>query len=86
MSVSKLKSALNCISVKGKKKVWIDNPPCSFCIQASQKIEDAKLARDFQTTLQEFQKVQQLASERELAYTPASPSSTLPIRSMNPLV
>ncbi|KAK7377714.1 hypothetical protein VNO80_03145 [Phaseolus coccineus] len=32
---------------------------------ASQKIEDAKLARDFQTTLQEFQKVQQLASERE---------------------
>ncbi|ESW33795.1 hypothetical protein PHAVU_001G099300 [Phaseolus vulgaris] len=48
---------------------------------ASQKIEDAKLARDFQTTLQEFQKVQQLASERELAYTPASPSSTLPISS-----
>ncbi|BAT84867.1 syntaxin-22-like [Vigna umbellata] len=48
---------------------------------ASQKIEDAKLARDFQTTLQEFQKVQQLASERESAYTPASASSTLPISS-----
>ncbi|KAG4938257.1 hypothetical protein JHK84_044508 [Glycine max] len=42
---------------------------------ASKKIEDAKLARDFQTTLQEFQKVQQLASERESAYTPAAPSS-----------
>ncbi|KAL9277810.1 hypothetical protein ACSQ67_024974 [Phaseolus vulgaris] len=52
-----------------------------YASYASQKIEDAKLARDFQTTLQEFQKVQQLASERELAYTPASPSSTLPISS-----
>ncbi|TKY62953.1 Syntaxin-22 protein [Spatholobus suberectus] len=41
---------------------------------ASKKIEDAKLARDFQTTLQEFQKVQQLASERESSYTPAAPS------------
>ncbi|XP_019432937.1 PREDICTED: syntaxin-22-like [Lupinus angustifolius] len=40
---------------------------------ANQKIEDAKLARDFQTTLQEFQKVQQLASERESTYTPAAP-------------
>ncbi|RDY11691.1 Syntaxin-22 [Mucuna pruriens] len=41
---------------------------------ASKKIEDAKLARDFQTILQEFQKVQQLASERESTYTPATPS------------
>ncbi|XP_020219213.1 syntaxin-22 [Cajanus cajan] len=42
---------------------------------ASKKIEDAKLARDFQTTLQEFQRVQQLASERESTYNPAAPSS-----------
>ncbi|CAL0332919.1 unnamed protein product [Lupinus luteus] len=39
----------------------------------NQKIEDAKLARDFQTTLQEFHKVQQLASQRESTYTPAAP-------------
>ncbi|XP_027102132.1 syntaxin-21 isoform X2 [Coffea arabica] len=37
----------------------------SVHVHASKRIEDAKLARDFQTTLQEFQKVQQLASERE---------------------
>jgi len=49
--------------------------------QANKKIEDAKLARDFQTTLQEFQKVQQLASERESTYTPAAPASNLPTRS-----
>ncbi|XP_057437632.1 syntaxin-22-like [Lotus japonicus] len=48
---------------------------------ANKKIEDAKLARDFQTTLQEFQKVQQLASERESTYTPASTSSPLPTSS-----
>jgi syntaxin 7 len=47
---------------------------------ASKKIEDAKLARDFQTTLQEFQKVQQLASERETTYTPAA-STSLPTSS-----
>ncbi|XP_004493107.1 syntaxin-22-like [Cicer arietinum] len=48
---------------------------------ASKKIEDAKLARDFQTTLQEFQKVQHLASERESTYTPAAPASSLPTSS-----
>ncbi|KAL2939560.1 Syntaxin-22, partial [Bienertia sinuspersici] len=40
-------------------------------ISQSKKIEDAKLARDFQATLQEFQKVQQLASERESSYMPS---------------
>jgi len=47
----------------------------SFCylLQQSKKVEDAKLARDFQTTLQEFQKVQQLASERESTYMPSGP-------------
>ncbi|XP_057983359.1 syntaxin-22-like [Malania oleifera] len=44
-------------------------------VNPGKKIEDAKLARDFQTTLQEFQKVQQLAAERESAYSPAPPSS-----------
>ncbi|KAK7847031.1 syntaxin-22 [Quercus suber] len=39
----------------------------------SKKIEDAKLVRDFQTTLQEFQKAQQLASERESTYSPSAP-------------
>ncbi|XP_022739737.1 syntaxin-22-like isoform X2 [Durio zibethinus] len=47
----------------------------------SKKIEDAKLARDFQNTLQEFQKVQQLASERESTYSPAAPPPSLPTTS-----
>ncbi|CAB4275537.1 unnamed protein product [Prunus armeniaca] len=42
-------------------------------VNPSKQIEDAKLARDFQTTLQEFQKVQQLASERESTYMPSLP-------------
>lgn len=42
-------------------------------VSQSKKIEDAKLARDFQATLQEFQKVQQLASERESTYMPSGP-------------
>ncbi|PON35487.1 Syntaxin [Parasponia andersonii] len=42
-------------------------------VETSKKIEDAKLARDFQTALQEFQKVQRLASHRESSFTP-SPS------------
>ncbi|KAL2529322.1 syntaxin [Forsythia ovata] len=44
-------------------------------VEPSKKIEDAKLARDFQTVLQEFQKVQQLASERESTFSPSAPSS-----------
>ncbi|OMO85597.1 hypothetical protein CCACVL1_10086 [Corchorus capsularis] len=50
-------------------------------VNPSKKIEDAKLARDFQTTLQEFQKVQQLASERESTYSPAAPPPSLPTTS-----
>ncbi|KAF8079518.1 hypothetical protein N665_1021s0013 [Sinapis alba] len=34
------------------------------------KIADAKLAKDFQAVLKEFQKAQRLAAEREIAYTP----------------
>ncbi|XP_052480189.1 syntaxin-22 isoform X2 [Gossypium raimondii] len=47
-------------------------------VNPSKKVEDAKLARDFQNTLQEFQKVQQLASERESTYSPAPPPPSLP--------
>ncbi|CAI9763090.1 unnamed protein product [Fraxinus pennsylvanica] len=47
-------------------------------VDPSKKIEDAKLARDFQTVLQEFQKVQQLASERESAFSPSAPPSYVP--------
>lgn len=37
---------------------------------ATKKIADAKLARDFQSVLKKFQKAQQLAAQREAAYTP----------------
>ncbi|KAL9670923.1 hypothetical protein QQ045_008485 [Rhodiola kirilowii] len=47
-------------------------------VNASKKIEDAKLARDFHTILQEFQNVQQLASERESTYAPSVPPSSIP--------
>lgn len=39
-------------------------------VSASKKIADAKLAKDFQAILKEYQKAQQLAAERETAYTP----------------
>ncbi|KAL5793550.1 hypothetical protein ACOSP7_002144 [Xanthoceras sorbifolium] len=45
-------------------------------VDPSKKVEDAKLARDFQTLLQEFQKVQQLATERESTYSPSVPPSS----------
>ncbi|GAB4847388.1 Syntaxin-22, variant 2 [Ancistrocladus abbreviatus] len=51
-------------------------------VTQSKKIEDAKLARDFQTTLQEFQKVQQLASARESTYMPSASQASLPTTSM----
>ncbi|PIM98856.1 SNARE protein PEP12/VAM3/Syntaxin 7/Syntaxin 17 [Handroanthus impetiginosus] len=47
-------------------------------VDPSRRVHDAKLARDFQTTLQEFQKVQQLASERESTFTPTSSSLSFP--------
>ncbi|XP_015893911.2 syntaxin-22 [Ziziphus jujuba] len=45
-------------------------------VNQNKKIEDAKLAKDFQTTLHEFQKLQQLASQRESSYIPSSSSSS----------
>ncbi|KAJ4968095.1 hypothetical protein NE237_014796 [Protea cynaroides] len=47
-------------------------------VNPRKKVEDAKLARDFQATLQDFQKAQQLAAERESAYAPSiGPTSSL---------
>lgn len=48
--------------------------------QASKKITDAKLAKDLQAVLKEFQKAQRLAAERETAYTPFAPQTVLPSR------
>ncbi|KAJ3692541.1 hypothetical protein LUZ60_011636 [Juncus effusus] len=39
-------------------------------VSASKKIADAKLAKDFQAVLKEFQKAQRLGVERESAYAP----------------
>ncbi|XVE84261.1 hypothetical protein DITRI_Ditri16bG0156500 [Diplodiscus trichospermus] len=50
-------------------------------VNPGKKIEDAKLARDFQSILQEFQKVQQMASERESTYSPAAAPPSLPTTS-----
>lgn len=47
-------------------------------VSASKKIADAKLAKDFQAVLTEFQKAQKLAVMRETAYTPFVPQTTLP--------
>ncbi|KAL8141754.1 hypothetical protein V2J09_014786 [Rumex salicifolius] len=47
-------------------------------VSVSKKISDAKLAKDFQAVLREFQKVQRLAAERETAYTPFVPQAALP--------
>ncbi|TQD86347.1 hypothetical protein C1H46_028105 [Malus baccata] len=45
---------------------------------ASKKITDAKLAKDFQAVLREFQKAQRLAAERETTYAPFVPQAVLP--------
>ncbi|PKU63839.1 syntaxin-22 [Dendrobium catenatum] len=47
-------------------------------VSQSKKIADAKLAKDFQAVLKEFQKVQKLAAERETAYTPFIREAVLP--------
>ncbi|XP_023632547.1 syntaxin-22 [Capsella rubella] len=46
-------------------------------VALSKKIEDAKLARDFDTVLKEFQKTQHIAAERETTYTPFDPKNNL---------
>ncbi|AES95798.2 hypothetical protein MtrunA17_Chr5g0410841 [Medicago truncatula] len=47
-------------------------------VNATKKIADAKLAKDFQAVLKEFQKAQRLAAERETAYTPFVPHEDQP--------
>lgn len=49
-------------------------------LQASKKLTDAKLAKDFQAVLKEFQKAQRLSAERETSYTPFVPQAMLPSR------
>ncbi|WZZ30812.1 hypothetical protein YC2023_014213 [Brassica napus] len=44
------------------------------------KIADAKLAKDFQSVLKEFQKAQRLAAEREITYTPVVTTKDIPTR------
>ncbi|KAL3499971.1 hypothetical protein ACH5RR_039064 [Cinchona calisaya] len=44
-------------------------------VSASKKITDAKLAKDFEAVLKEFQKAQRLSAERETAYTPFVPQA-----------
>ncbi|XP_008812986.1 syntaxin-22-like [Phoenix dactylifera] len=44
----------------------------------SKRAEEAKLARDFQAAIHDFQKAQKLAEERELAYAPSTSRSPLP--------
>ncbi|KAK2972868.1 hypothetical protein RJ640_028396 [Escallonia rubra] len=41
--------------------------------EAGKKIADAKLAKDFQSVLREFQRAQRLSAERETAYAPFVP-------------
>ncbi|XP_027346583.1 syntaxin-22-like isoform X2 [Abrus precatorius] len=58
-------------SVKLKQASDIDH-------HAEVNIADAKLAKDFQAVLKEFQKAQRLAAERETAYTPFVSQAVLP--------
>ncbi|CAM6084728.1 unnamed protein product [Calypogeia fissa] len=47
-------------------------------VTASKKVGDAKLAKDFQAVLKEFQKTQKIAAEREGAYSPFVPAAVQP--------
>ncbi|GMJ16059.1 ARABIDOPSIS THALIANA SYNTAXIN OF PLANTS 22, SYNTAXIN OF PLANTS 22, SHOOT GRAVITROPISM 3 [Hibiscus trionum] len=47
-------------------------------VSASKKVTDAKLAKDFQAVLKEFQKAQRLAAERETSYTLSVPQEVHP--------
>lgn len=49
-------------------------------LQPIRKIADAKLAKDFQSVLKEFQKAQRLAAERETTYAPFVPKESLSSR------
>lgn len=42
----------------------------SSLFQASKKLADAKLTKDYQSVLKDFEKTQKLAAKRETAYVP----------------
>ena len=52
----------------------------TYLLQQSKKIADAKLAKDFEAVLKEFQKAQRVAAERETSYTPFDPKTDLSSR------
>ncbi|XP_065853736.1 syntaxin-22 [Euphorbia lathyris] len=47
-------------------------------VSPAKKINDAKLAKEFRAALNEFQKAQRLAAERETTYAPFIPKEVLP--------
>ncbi|PRQ60718.1 hypothetical protein RchiOBHm_Chr1g0384351 [Rosa chinensis] len=47
-------------------------------VSVVKKIADAKLAKNFQAALKDYQKAQRLAAERETAYAPFVPKQVLP--------
>ncbi|KAL3676841.1 hypothetical protein R1sor_026789 [Riccia sorocarpa] len=47
-------------------------------VPVSKKVGDAKLAKDFQAVLKEFQKAQRVSAERETAYAPFVPQAAQP--------
>jgi syntaxin 7 len=49
-------------------------------LQATKKIADAKLGKDFQAVLKEFQKAQRLVVDGEAAYAPFISQAGLPQR------
>eukprot|EP00245_Coleochaete_scutata_P014737 TRINITY_DN636_c0_g1_i1.p1 TRINITY_DN636_c0_g1~~TRINITY_DN636_c0_g1_i1.p1 ORF type:complete len:267 (-),score=58.18 TRINITY_DN636_c0_g1_i1:249-1049(-) len=58
--------------VSAKLKVCSDNDHAST-VPAEKRLSDAKLAKDLQAVMKEFQKAQKAAAEREAAYVPFIP-------------
>lgn len=50
-------------------------------MQGNKKLSDAKLAKDFQAVLVEFQNAQKIAQEREKMFAPFVPEDVLQTRS-----
>jgi syntaxin 7 len=49
-------------------------------LQATKRVSDAKLAKDFQAVLVEFQNAQKIAQDREKFYIPFVAQAVLPTR------
>ncbi len=52
----------------------------SLRLQATKKVSDAKLAKDFQGVLVEFQNAKKIAWDREKVYIPFVPRAVPPAR------